>query len=67
MGYGQRRNNSKRFIKVFSFWCDSGGVRGVGVKKNKKAGAGQLCHDLMVSVPKTTTQPLTSSSPKLIT
>ena len=36
MGYGQRRNNSKRFIKVFSFWCDSGGVRSVGVKKIKK-------------------------------
>lgn len=59
--YGQRRN-SKKSIKFFSFWCDSGGVRSVGVKKRKKAGAGQLCLDLMISVPKTTTQPLTSSS-----
>lgn len=61
MGYGRRRI-SEKFIKVSSFWCDSGGVQSVGIKKRKKAGTGQLCHGLMISVPKTTTQPLTSSS-----
>lgn len=61
MGYGRRRINEK-FIKVSSFCCDSGGVQRVGVKKRKKAGTGRLCHDLMINVPKTTTQPLTSSS-----
>lgn len=61
MGYGRRRINEK-FIKVSSFWCDSGGVQSVGIKKRKKAGTGRLRHDLMISVPKTTIQHLTSSS-----